>query len=178
MKKWVPFLSITLLVLVTILVLYLAGLFKTMSSDDLQKSISVLDVKTKWVKKYYQPWPPKLILVPAIAFRIKNTGDKPLQYINFNTNFSFRDDYQTLGNAFLTTIRKKALPPGETSDEIFLQSNYGVEGKTKASFPNNPNWKVVVCKLFASSQGSHFIELGNYPISKEIDFEEPEEVKK
>ena len=81
-----------------------------------------------------------------------------------------------LGDSFLAAIRSKPIPPGEISDEIQLVSNYGVEGNSKASFPNNPHWKVVICKLYASSSGSPYIHLGDFTVSKEIDFEEPEEV--
>ncbi|MBN2265947.1 MAG: hypothetical protein JW775_09050, partial [Candidatus Aminicenantes bacterium] len=51
---------------------------KTMSSGELKASIEVLDYSSSWVSKYYQPWPPRLILVPQISFRIKNVGSKPL----------------------------------------------------------------------------------------------------
>ncbi len=133
-------------------------------------------METKWVSKYYQPWPPKLILVPAISFRVKNLTDKPLRYINFNANFRFRDDFENLGDSFLAAIRNEPIPPGEVSDTILLKSNYGVEGKTLASFKDNPHWKVAIVKLFVQSRGSQYAELGQWEISRDIDFKEPEPV--
>ncbi len=176
MKKWIPIIIISIAVIITIYFLNQAGLMKTKSAEELEKSMEVIEWHTKWVKKYYQPWPPKLILVPAISFKIKNISDKPLKYVNFNAIFRFRNDYENMGDCFLAAIRAKPVLPGEISDEILLVSNYGVEGKTKASFPNNPYWKVVVCKLYAASSGSPFIHLGDYTVTKMIDFEEPEEV--
>jgi|Deesub1362B_J571_1020462.scaffolds.fasta_scaffold00002_825 hypothetical protein len=176
MRRW----SFILLAIVTALILAYffekTGLWKTVSPEELKSSIEIVDVETKWVKKYYQPWPPKLILVPAISFRVKNISDKPLRYINFNANFRFKDDYENLGDCFLAAIRNDPILPDHTSDIITLKSNYGVEGKTKASFENNPYWKTVFVKLFAQSKGSQYVLLGEWEVSKKIDFEEPEPV--
>ena len=154
------------------------GLMKTLTPEELEASIEVMEVETKWVEKYYQPWPPKLTLVPAISFRIKNLTDKPLKYVNFNANFRFMDDYENLGDSFLAAIRNVPVNPGEKSDTILLKSNYGVEGKSLTSFENNSRWKLVTVKLFAQSKGSQFITLGEWDVSREIDFKEPEPVGK
>jgi hypothetical protein len=154
----------------------ITGLFHTMSAEELKDKIEITEVDTMWVKKYYQAWPPKLTLVPAISFRVKNISDESLKYINFNANFRFKDDYENLGDCFLAAIRGKPVIPGEKSDVILLKSNYGVEGKTLNSFKNNPNWKTVFVKLFAQSKGSQFALLGQWEVSKKIDFKEPEPV--
>ncbi len=178
MRKW-TFLLITIIVVVVIFfILQKAGLLKTMSSEELKNSLEIVDVETKWVAKYYQPWPPKLILVPAISFRVKNLSNKPLHYINFNANFRFKDDYENLGDCFLAAIRGKPIMPGELSERILLKSNYGVEGKSLSSFHNNPHWKLVIVKLFVQSKGSQYVLLGEWEVSRKIDFKEPEPVGK
>ena len=154
------------------------GVMRTLTPEELEASIEVMEVETKWVEKYYQPWPPKLILVPSISFRIKNLTDKPLKYVNFNANFRFLDDYENLGDSFLAAIRGVPVQPGEKSDTIFLKSNYGVEGKSLTSFENNSRWKLVTVNLFAQSKGSQFIDLGKWDVSRKIDFKEPEPVGK
>ncbi len=149
---------------------------KSISSEELKASVEIVDVQTKWVEKTYQPWPPKLTLVPTISFRVKNVGDKPLNYLNFNAIFKFKDEQENLGDNFLAAIRKEPVEPGGTSPVITLKSNFGVEGKSLASFKDNPQWKPVVCKLFIQSKGSPHILLGEYDVSREIDFKEPEPV--
>jgi len=139
---------------------------------NLVQSLEIVDVQTKWVSKYYQPWPPKLILVPAISFRVKNLSNKPLHYINFNANFRFKDDYENLGDCFLAAIRGKPVMPGELSELILLKSNYGVEGKSVDSFKGNPRWRTVVVKIFSQLKGSKYVLIGVYEISKKIDFKE------
>ncbi|MBU4329836.1 MAG: hypothetical protein KKB53_04950 [Acidobacteria bacterium] len=173
MKKWIPILLIFVVIVVVLFILNQIGMIKTMSADDLKNSIEIVEVKTMWVEKFYQPWPPKLTLVPAISFRVKNISGKPLRYINFNAKFRFRDDYENLGDCFLAAIRGTPIAPGEKSDKILLKSNYGVEGSSKTHFENNPAWRVAECELFATSRGSHFVLMGKYIVSRTIDFEEP-----
>ncbi|OGD24207.1 MAG: hypothetical protein A2Y56_05960 [Candidatus Aminicenantes bacterium RBG_13_63_10] len=140
---------------------------------EMKAMIEIRDVETKWVSKEYRAWPPKLVLVPSISFRVKNLSDKPLTYVNFNAIFKFKDDQENLGDCFLAAIRRTPVPPGGMSPVILLVSNFGVEGKTLASFENNPMWKPVIIKLFAQNRGSDHILLGTYPCSKTIDFTEP-----
>jgi hypothetical protein len=176
MKKYAFVLLVIAGAAVIVFGLQKLGVMTSMTAEDLEEAIEIIDVKTSWVDKYYQPWPPRLVLVPTISFRVKNKTDKPLRYINFNANFRFRDDFENLGDAFLAAIRRDPVPAGGTSDTIFLKCNYGVEGKTLASFDNNPHWKVVVVKLYAQSSGSQFLPLGKWEVSKKIDFKEPEPV--
>jgi hypothetical protein len=176
MKRYTFILIVIVFAALLVFALQKLGVMTSMTAQDLDESIEIVDVKTSWVDKYYQPWPPRLILVPSISFRVKNKTDKPLRYINFNANFRFQDDFENLGDAFLAAIRNEPIPADGTSDVITLKSNYGVEGKTLASFENNPHWKVVIVKLFAQSAGSQFLPLGEWQVSKNIDFKEPKPV--
>jgi len=145
----------------------------TPTEKELKAAMQVVDMETRWVSKEYRAWPPKLVLVPAISFRVKNTSAKPLTYVNFNAIFKFKDDEENLGDNFLSGIGSKPLAPGELSPVIHMRSNFGVEGKSLASFKNNPMWKVVMVKLFTQSRGSEPALLGSYTCSRKIDFEEP-----
>jgi hypothetical protein len=176
MKRFAFLFVVIILAVILVFVLQKAGLWKTITAEDLEASIEVVDVDTFWTDKYYQPWPPRLILVPAISFRVKNLTDKPLKYVNFNANFRFMGDFENLGDSFLAAIRNDPVPPGEKSDMIVLKSNYGVEGKSLATFKDNPHWKTVLARLFAQSKGSQFLPMGEFEISRRIDFVEPEAV--
>ena len=164
-------------VVLAALALALLPACKTMSSDELKSSIEILDYSSSWVSKYYQPWPPRLILVPQITFRVKNIGAKPLTYVNFNAIFQFKGDPENFGDAFMAAIRGKAVPPGGTSDLIVLKSNMGVDGKNLAGIRDNPAWKPAFVRLFAISKGSTPVPIGVYDVSRNIDFKEPEPVE-
>ncbi len=176
MKNFSFILAIIILGIVVAAVAHFTGLWKTMSHEELQGSFELIDIETKWVEKTYQPWPPKLILVPAISFKIKNVSEVPLKYVYLNANFKFRDDVSILGDGFIEAIRREPLMPGETSDSILLKSTHGMEGQNLEHFKNNPFFlsKIVDVKLFAKSQGSQYIPVGEWEVSKNIDFKEPE----
>ncbi|MEN6559390.1 MAG: hypothetical protein ABFD52_01260 [Acidobacteriota bacterium] len=150
---------------------------KTTSSEELKSSIEIVDYSSAWVSKYYQPWPPRLILVPQITFRVKNIGQKPMTYVNFNAVYQFKGDPENFGDSFKAAIRGKAVPPGGTSDLIVLRSNLGVDGKNLAGIRDNPEWKPAFVRLFAISKGSTPVLLGVYDVSRDIDFKEPEPVE-
>lgn len=149
---------------------------KTPTTEELETYLEVTDMKTKWVEKYYQPWPPKLKLVPAISFRVKNITDRPLRYVYFNAIFKEKGEAQNMGDDLYSAFGRKPLKPGEVSDEIFMKSNFGVEGNNLSHFKNNPAWKPVSVKLFIKLKGSRYALLGEWDVSREIDFTEPEPV--
>lgn len=151
-----------------------------MTPQELKASIEITDMETKWVSKLYQQWPPRLILVPQLEFRVRNLGAKPMTYVNFNAVYNFKGDRENLGDCFLAAIRSKAVPPGEKSDLISMKSNFGVDGKDLKSIQTNPAWKQAEVRLFAQSKGTQPILLGTYDVSRFIDFKEdaPIEPKK
>ncbi|MBD3413555.1 MAG: hypothetical protein GF421_03870 [Candidatus Aminicenantes bacterium] len=149
---------------------------RQIAPEELKASMELQDIDTRWEKKYYQPWPPKLILVPTISFKVKNTGEEPLSYVYFNAIFTQVGEKENLGDSFLAGIHGQPLLPGETSEEIILKSNFGVEGDNVDHFKNNPEWKTVEVEIFAKSKGSQYILIDEYTVSKKINFEEPEPV--
>lgn len=167
---------ISLFFLSTVLMILGNSCTKAMSPEELKSSLELTDIETRWEKKYYQPWPPKLTLVPAISFKVKNIGEEPLSYIYFNGIFRFIGEKENLGDNFLAGIHGKPLMPGETSEVITLQSNFGVEGDNVNHFKNNPEWKTAEVRIFAKSKGAQYALLNEYTISKKINFEEPEPV--
>ena len=176
MKNFSFILAIILLGCIVAAVAHFTGLWKTMSHEDLEGAFELIDIETKWVEKIYQPWPPRLVLVPAISFKIKNISEKPLKYFYVNANFKFRDDVSNLGDGFIEAIRGEPLMPGETTEPILLKSTYGVDGTNLEQIRNNPFFlsKTVDVKMFAKSQGSQYIPVGEWEVSKNIDFKEPE----
>jgi hypothetical protein len=145
---------------------------KTPSAEEIKGMVELADVQTKWVMKEYRQWPnPKLVLVPMVTFRVKNLSAKPLKFVNFNAIFKEKDAKENVGDNFMAAIRKDPIPPGELSPIISLKSNFGVEGRDLESFKTNPFWKPFVVKIFAV-KGSHHVPMGEWDVSREIDFKE------
>ena len=146
---------------------------KSPSSEEVKKSMEVVGLESKWVSREYRTWPhPKLVLVPAITFRVKNLSSAPLTFVNFNALFRESDATKFNGDCYLAAIRDKGVPPGELSDLITMTSNLGVDGTTLASIRDNKLWKTWAVKLFAQTKGSDPSPLGEWIVSRTIDFKE------
>ena len=87
-------------------------------------------------------------------------------------------EVENRGDNLYTAMTKKPLLPGEVSDVIIMKSNYGVEGKNLLDFKRNPGWNPWIINLFVKVKGSRYALLGEWNISKEIDFEEAEPIGK
>jgi hypothetical protein len=175
MKRWYRYPAWALAALVFApFVLTWAGC-KTATDEEVKNAIQIEILDTMWVDKEFKQWPhPKLVLVPAVKFRIKNTTAEPMKYVNFNGIFKEKDAVENRGDNFLAAVRKTPIPPGEWSDPITLKSNYGYEGTSLATFKNNLAWKPLWVKIFAQWRGSRHVLLGEWPVSMRIDFKEPE----
>lgn len=146
---------------------------KSPSIEQVQASLEVVDVGTKWVVKEYRQWPePKLTLVPVVQFRVKNLTAEPLKYINFNAVFKKKLELENLGDSFLAAIRKEPIPPGGLSEVIVLKSNFGRTGRNLDNFKMFPSELDYDVKLFVQFKGSRHSLLGQWKMSRDIDFKE------
>ncbi len=164
-----------LIIFLTLLLpsLALLSACKSPSSEEVKKSMEVVGLESKWVSREYRTWPhPKLVLVPAITFRVKNLSSAPLTFVTFNALFRESDATKFNGDCYLAAIRDKGVPPGELSDLITMTSNLGVEGTTLASIRDNKLWKTWAVKLFAQTKGSDPVPFGEWIVSRTIDFKE------
>jgi len=165
----------------TAFLLFIAGLWiallvpgcaKRPSAEVIKAALEITDVETKWVSKFYQPWPPRLILVPVVTFRVKNLTAEPIFYVNFNGIFKEKGSKLNNGDNFRAAIRNKPVPPGEKSEPIVLKSNFGVDGRNLESIKNSRFWKPWTVKVFAQWKGSMPVDLGEWDVSRDIDFKE------
>jgi hypothetical protein len=146
---------------------------KAPDDKEVKASIELLDIKTSWMMKEYRQWPnPKLTLVPTVSFRVKNLTADSIRFVNINAIFREREANENLGDCFKAAIGNEGLPAGETSPVVIMKSNFGVEGKTLDSFKSNPQWRSYYVKLFAQMKGSRHVPLGEWPVSRQIDFQE------
>jgi hypothetical protein len=160
-----------------ILLALLPAACKTPSIDQVKASLEVVNVQTKWVVKEYKQWPqPKLVLVPMVQFQVRNKSAEPIKYVNFNGVFKKPGDTENLGDNFLAAIRNEPVPPGGLSPVVTLKSNFGREGRNLEQFKLFPLELLYDVKIYAQFGGSRHALLGEFPISREIDFKEDQPV--
>jgi hypothetical protein len=139
---------------------------RSLSTEELKESIEIVWHKTNWVNKEVTPY--GVTIVPSIVLKIKNIGTKPLKYVKFIGIFLFEENEQQLSDGFISVFRK-ALNPGETSEEIFIKAFNGYKAKSKESFfRNKSGWKKVKVKVFAGTSSTPAL-LGVFPVKQEIE---------
>jgi hypothetical protein len=149
------------------LLFYKTVIQDTMTDKEVAASIQVVWHDSVWVDKKVRP--DEATIVPAFTFKIKNTGQRPLQYVGFNCIFLFAESGENLSDGYVDAV-KKPLLPGQVSDEIFVRGSYGYRATSKPAFIKNmANWKAVKVKIYAKTKSSGQVLLGTFPIEKKIE---------
>jgi len=163
-KFW-PVLAIFIVGLFLIIQLYISNL-KTLSAEELKKSIQITWNDSRWINKEVTPY--GVTIVPSINIKIKNVGEKPIRNIKFVGVFLFEDSGDQLSDGF-TPAFKKALNPGKTSEEILIKALNGYKATSKAAFlKNKEKWKKVKVKIFAKTSAG-FAQIGIFPVNQTIE---------
>ncbi len=166
-KSWLILFTIVLAVVLAAL-FYKFVILDTMGAKEVTDSIQVVWHDTKWVEK--ESTPNEVKVVPSITFKIKNTGKRPLEYVNLEGVFEIEETGKVLSDGAAQAFGDKPLQPGETSAEIFIKAFFGYSGRTKASIIDNKEWKQIRVKLFARTKGSPPVAIGEiYSIKREIE---------
>ncbi|MBN2344812.1 MAG: hypothetical protein JXO51_00370 [Candidatus Aminicenantes bacterium] len=153
--------------LILILVFYRTVVQDTMTGKEVSESIQIVWHDSIWVDKKARP--DEATIVPSFTFKIKNTGQRPLQYVSFNCIFVFEESGENLTDGYVEAV-KKPLPPGAVSEEIFVKGFYGYRATSKPAFIKNiANWKGVKVKVYAKTKNSGQVLLGIFPIQKKIE---------
>jgi len=164
-KFWASLITVVIGVFL-ILVFYKTVVKETMTEEEVAKSIQVVWHDSIWIDKKGKP--DEAVIVPSFTFKIKNTGTRPLQHVNFNCIFVFAEGGENLTDGYVTAI-KEPLPPGETSAEIFVKGFFGYTASSKPAFIKNmANWKDVKVKIYGKTKNSGQVLLGIFPIAKKI----------
>ncbi|MDQ1353652.1 MAG: hypothetical protein QG657_3958 [Acidobacteriota bacterium] len=166
-KSWLTLFTIVMVILLAAL-FYKSVILDTMSPKEVADSIQVVWHDTKWVEK--ESTPNEVKVVPSITVKIKNTGKRPLEYVNLEGVFEIEESGKVLSDGAAQAFSDIPLQPGETSSDIFIKAFFGYSGRTKASILENKEWKQIRVKLFARTKGSPPVAIGEiYPIKREIE---------
>ena len=165
-KSWLILFSIVLGIIL-LGIFYKSVIIDTMTPAEVTKSIEVIWQDTIWLQAGNIGTDIKV--VPSIRFKIKNVGQKPLEYVNFEGVFRIEDTDKELGSGGALAFREELLP-GEESEEIAIQSNFGYTGSNRANIMKNKEWKEVRVALYARTKGSGPAAIGEvYPVKREIE---------
>jgi hypothetical protein len=166
-KSWVILVSI-IVGAVLVYSFYQSVIMGGMSREEVKNSLEVVWHDTQWVDKKVTPQ--EIKIVPCISIKVKNVGQRPLQYVDINAVFEFEESGAVFDDG-MARLFKEPLNPGETSEKIVIKSSYGYSASSRGAFMENKDkWKKMQAKLFARAKGSGLVRIGGlYPIKQEIE---------
>ncbi len=135
--------------------------------EALRQGVAITLIDSSWSERSSKPG--KVALVPTLTFKIRNTREAPLEYVQVNAVFSFVGSKDSFGDAFAYPIQGKQLKTGEQTDAIRVKSNHGYQATSRKSFVNNPDFKPAEVSVFVQSRLSGWVLVGKFPISSKID---------
>ncbi len=167
-KSFRVYKTIFIIVLIIVSAYFVYDVFvSAMSPQEVKKSIKIVSTESRWVDKDITPF--QISIVPAIWIKIKNTGKRPLEHVQFEGRFEFTENGKLHSNGSAVAFQKP-LPVGGVSEKILIRSEYGYKASSKEAFLENAKeWRAMQVKIFARTKGSSLVPIGDvYPIEKKI----------
>lgn len=164
-KGWM-ILVVSVMAVILAILFYKTAVLDVMSAEELKSSVQLLDIDTEWVDK--ESTPQEIKIVPSIRLKVKNIGQRELQYMDINAVFITEEDGKTFSEGFVNLF-KEPLNPGKTSGEIIIRADYGYSASSKAAFmQNKTEWKKMQVKLFTRAKGSSLVRIGEIIPVKQV----------
>lgn len=164
-KGWM-ILTVSIIAVILAILFYKTAVLDVMSAEELKNSVQILDIDTEWVDK--DATPQEIKIVPSIRLKVKNIGQRDLQYMDISAVFITEEDGNTFSEGWINLF-KEPLEPGKISGEIHIRADYGYSATSKAAFmQNKEEWKKLQVRLFARAKGSSLVRIGEIIPVKQV----------
>jgi hypothetical protein len=134
---------------------------------DVRQALRVTDVVTGWYDEGIVGGKNKL--VPTISFRVKNTADRPIAYVQLNSVFRVIGDEEELGSMLVKGIGGEGLAAGTTSETWVMKSALGYTGEQpRHEMLDHRQFRDAKVELFAKHGSEQWVKIGEYPIARQL----------
>jgi hypothetical protein len=134
---------------------------------DITRALQVTDVTKGWFDAGIVEGKNKL--VPSIAFRLKNVGDREISNVQLNVVFQLAPDWRDLDDAFLRGIGSDGLAPGATSDRFVVRAKYGFTGEQpRAEMLQHGKFADARVRIQGKHASNQWIQLGEFPVERRL----------
>jgi hypothetical protein len=107
-------------------------------------------------------------LVPSISFRLKNTGEHPINYVQMTVSFWPSGADGELDSREVPGIGANEVAPGAVSDPILVRSEVGYTiEQPRAELFTHSQFVDFTVKLFAK-RGGKIVPVGEFTIDRRI----------
>jgi hypothetical protein len=135
---------------------------------DLAKALQVTDVATGWRDAGVVEGKNKL--VPAIAFKLKNTSDQSLSVLQVNALFRRVSEPDEWGSGYVKVTGSEGLAAGASTDLLTISSQLGYTGTdTRADLLNHRSFVDAKVEIFAKYASTQWTRLGEFPIVRQLE---------
>jgi len=135
---------------------------------DLSTALQVTDVATGWHDAGVVEGKNKL--VPAIAFKLKNTSDQSLTTLQVNALFRRVSEPDEWGSGYMKVTGSDGLAPGTSTDLLTVNSQLGYTGiQPRAELLTNREFVDAKVELFAKYASTQWTRLGEFPITRQLE---------
>ena len=136
-------------------------------SVDIQRVISVTDVRTGWYDAGRINGQNKL--VPSIALRLRNGDSDAVAGVQLNAIFHRVGEEDGWGEHYVQAVGRTGLPPGGTSPEIVMRSNLGYTGsQSRLEMLRNAQFVDARVDVFGKQGRGGWVKLGDYRIDRQL----------
>lgn len=177
-KFWVK-IVVFLFIVLFVFIFKTTVLDNKVEPEDLRSSIKIFDINSHWIvkEKVNETDFKGIVLVPEISFRIKNIGDKDLQYVLMVGVFRFMYASKPIGEGY-RMLFNEPFAPGQESETIVVTSPFGYRATSaQAVDKNQRNWRSSLVEIYVKSRNSGLLPIETYYINRKIEGIDDIEVK-
>lgn len=164
--------SIIITAFIVFMVFFIRDYYSTgVSAEELGSSAEFFNISSQWIEKErVEDRDFKgIIMVPQISFQIRNIGPKELKNIYILGVFRKLYVGKSMGEGF-KIVMKKGVKPGEESEKIIINSEFGYRATSKAAFKRESSeWGKSLVEIYIKSSSSKLFFIKSFYIRQIIE---------
>jgi hypothetical protein len=129
-------------------------------------TLTVTDAFTGWYDNGIKDG--KNHLVPSLSFRLKNTGQTPVTYVQLTVSFWLKGADGEYDGREVTGVGETPIPPGGTSEPILVHAAYGYTlEQPRAELFSHSQFRDVTARVVAKRDG-RLVKIGEVAIDRRL----------
>jgi hypothetical protein len=153
---------------VPLLLLLAAAVFPACgpAEPDAKAALELVEVTTGWLDRGIVNGQNKV--VPTIAFRVRNRGDRAISGVQINAVFRIVDDTEELGARLVRAI-ERPLAAGGSVGPFVLSSELGYTSEaSRVEMLRNSNFRDAKVEVFAKHGSRQWVKLAEMTIQRQL----------
>ncbi len=108
-------------------------------------------------------------LVPTVSFRLENTTDEMIRYVQLNAVFRRQGEEEEWGNAYVHAFGTEGLEAGRSTSEYRLESGRGYTGEqARGEMLGHRDFVDVTMDLFVKHRGEQWVRLDSLDVDRQL----------